>query len=140
MTALTQHEKDLIRGSFQRIAPNAEQIVALFYKTLFANVPNLRPLFDTVNIRDQQVKMMRTLMASVAFLDDPDTLDREMRALGQRHLAYGVVNSHYDEVGKALIATLRNNPAAALTDEEADAWQKLYNIMADAARSETQLG
>lgn len=139
MTALTSTEKQHIRASFKRIAPNAEHIINLLYENLFSAYPNLRPLFDTANIKDQQAKMLRTLMASVAFLDDIETLKTEMRSLGQRHFTYGVAARHYDALGDVLVETLQHNTVAPITEAEAAAWRKLYDMMAQAARNETQI-
>ena len=135
MTTLTKQDKILIRSSFKRIVPNVEQIIAMFYDVLLENEPDLQPMFDRINIQDQQTKMVRTLIASVALLDTPRTLKYQMMDLGKRHQHYKVHPQHFDAVGTALLTTLHDNPMSQLNDEELAAWEKLYTIMATAARS-----
>jgi len=41
----------------------------------------------------------------MAIDQDPDSIAVTARALGQRHVTYGVVQEHYDLIGKALFET-----------------------------------
>jgi hemoglobin-like flavoprotein len=57
-----------------------------------------------------------------------------LEALGSRHASYGVQRSHYDTIGKALIATLERGLGEAWTVKAAAAWREAYDIVAGAMR------
>ena len=52
-----------------------------------------------------------------------------------RHVAYGVQDKHYDDVGAALLWTLERVLGPAFTPEARDAWAALYGTVADVMRN-----
>jgi hemoglobin-like flavoprotein len=54
-----------------------------------------------------------------------------VRALGERHGRYGVTDSHYDEVGAALIQTLREGLGEAFDEALESAWATAYAFLAE---------
>jgi len=61
-----------------------------------------RPLFKG-DMKKQGKKLTDMITFAVDGLDDLDAIVPEIRALGVRHAGYGVVESHYDTVGAALL-------------------------------------
>ena len=127
---MTPHQKLLVQTTFAQVAPIAETAAALFYNRLFDLDPALRPLFKG-DIQEQGRKLMQTLAVAVAGLDDLEALVPAVRALGKRHVGYGVRNEHYVTVADALIWTLATGLGDAFTPEVRDAWATVYWILAD---------
>ena len=50
-------------------------------------------------------------------------------ALGQRHVAYGVVREHYGPAGSCLLEALENELGPALTPDIRDAWSEGYSLI-----------
>lgn len=127
---MTTADIALVQGSFRRIVPIADQAAALFYARLFEINPSLRPLFHG-NLQDQGRKLIAMLAATVAMLEQPEKLQPTLRALGARHVDYGVREEHYDSVGAALLWTLEKGLGGSFTTEVANAWARLYRLVAD---------
>jgi hemoglobin-like flavoprotein len=83
---------------------------------------------------------MQMISTAVANLDRLDTLVPAVQSLGARHARYGVLDSHYNTVGEALIWTLEQGLGDAFTPETKDAWIVVYTLlsstMKDAASAE----
>jgi hemoglobin-like flavoprotein len=101
----------------------------LRYARLFKLDPSLRPLF-TGDMRRQGKKLMDMLATVVRNLDKLDRIIPSARALGQRHVAYGVREEHYDIVGAALLWTLEEALGEAWTVDLACAWVTAYTLLA----------
>lgn len=124
-TELTEEQKKLVRASFDRAERISEVIGLIFYKRLFELDPNLRPLFQH-NIQEQSKKLMTTLRMAVDGLDHRNELASSIRALGRRHVQYGVKEQHYDTVGEALLWALEKGLGAEFTPEARGAWLSVY--------------
>lgn len=120
----------LVRTSFAQIAPNAEAVGLSFYDHLFTLNPGVRRLFHE-EIAAQSRKLMTMLGAIVAVLDQPVKLEAMVRGLGERHVRYGVADSHYDDVGAALIQTLRDGLGEAFDEDMESAWATAYALLAE---------
>lgn len=99
----------------------------VFYQTLFEMSPHLRDLFPE-QMGDQARKFAATLIVAINALSDWDGLRPVIEALARRHLGYGVKKEHYDEVGEALLATLRKFDAQP---DELAIWARVYRKLAD---------
>ena len=135
---LTAHEITLVKESFRKVTPIASEAAALFYARLFELEPSLRGLFRG-DMREQERKLITALTLAVNSLDRPDALVATLRALGERHTAYGVRDEHYEIVGRALLWTLEKGLGGDFTPDVRTAWTKLYStiatVMQDAARA-----
>ncbi len=119
----------LVQSSFTRVAPIAETAAELFYQRLFELDPSLRPMFRG-DMKDQGKKLMAMLGSVVGGLRHLDRLVPGVRALGARHVDYGVRDEHYDTVGAALLWTLDQGLGDAFTDDVRDAWTAAYTLLA----------
>ncbi|HVZ66022.1 MAG TPA: globin family protein [Lacunisphaera sp.] len=131
---MTQHEVHLIKSSFAKVAPIAEQAAAIFYARLFELNPSLRAMFHG-DIAEQGRKLMQTLALAVAGLDRLETLVPAVRQLGLRHAGYGVRDEHYETVGEALLWTLAKGLGPEFTDEMQAAWAKVYWLLAETMKA-----
>lgn len=111
-----------LEQSFARIYPGESEFAARFYDTLFADYPQVRPLFANSDMAEQQKKLFASLELVIANLRDSDTVVRTLAGLGERHRRFGVVPEHYPMVGSALLKTLEWQLASEWTPEVKSAW------------------
>lgn len=123
-------EVALVKESFLKIVPIADQAGALFYARLFELDPSLRPLFRG-DLADQGRQLMTMIAMTVRSLEKLDTLVPVIRDLGVRHSAYGATEEHYATVGVALLWTLEKGLGAAFTAEVREAWTSAYLLLAN---------
>lgn len=120
----------LVQDSWRKVAAIAPQAAALFYQNLFAADPSLKSLFNG-DMVEQGKKLMQMIGAAVGKLNDLDTLVPIVQGLGQRHVAYGVQQAHYQLVGAALIKTLGQGLGDDFTPAVKAAWTDVYGVLAD---------
>jgi hemoglobin-like flavoprotein len=97
---------DLLRTSFDSILEREAAITPRFYEHLFQKYPQARPLFGGNSSRKQQEMLQASLVAVLDHLEDAEWLTTNLRALGERHVGYGVTREMFDWVGDALLTTL----------------------------------
>ncbi|MET8993986.1 globin domain-containing protein [Amycolatopsis sp. Hca4] len=130
----------LIRDSWARSEPYIADISQFFYGMLFTLAPTTRDFFP-INMEIQRGRLVRALVHIVQMVDRPDDLAPFLRQLGRDHRKFGVVPRHYEAVGTALLASLKNHLGPAWTPEVERAWAEAFTIaaraMQDAAASDT---
>jgi hemoglobin-like flavoprotein len=126
---MTPMQKTLVRQTFNQVAPIAEQAATLFYGRLFELDASLQSLFE-VDLKEQGKKLMQMLSYCVSKLDVPDELLPAVRALGARHVNYGVEPRDYDTVASALLWTLEKGLGESFTEEVKEAWAAVYAVLA----------
>jgi hemoglobin-like flavoprotein len=124
----------LVRESWARFEPVAEQSAGFFYDKLFDLDPDAQRLFARTDMEAQGRKVMQMFAAIVRTLDQPDTLVSEVADLGRRHVHYGVRDSQYDSVGTALLWTLERGLGTAFTDDVRNAWTEAYLLISTVLR------
>src|SRR5215471_1041162 len=127
---MTPEQITLVQTSYQSLGPRLPDMAARFYQELFRRDPALRSLF-TIDLAEQQVRFARKLTELVEAIPRLDDLLAHTRALGARHVGYGVRAADYQTLGDALLAAL-----AALLDDSFDArtreaWALAYNLVAE---------
>jgi hemoglobin-like flavoprotein len=131
---MTPEQKQLVRDSFAKLGPIADDAAALFYQRLFTLDPKLRALF-THDLKEQGRKLMSMIATAVAQLDKVEALVPVLRELGKRHVGYGVRDSDYDTVATALLWTLEKGLGADFTPAVKDAWTACYGVLAGAMKA-----
>ena len=135
---MTPKQIEIIRETWQRVAPIGEAATELFYSRLFEIDPSVRPLFESVDLPLQRRKLLQALNGVVDGIENLETIVPTIREMGRRHVGYGVTAAHYDSVGGALLWTLEKGLGEAWTEEAAEAWSSAYALLAtamiDAAR------
>lgn len=127
---MTPSQVTLVKDSFRKVLPIADQAAALFYARLFELDPSLRPLFRG-DMTEQGRKLMTMIATAVAALERLDTIVPAVRALGARHAGYGVKPEHYGTVGNALLWTLEKGLGPEFTPAVRDAWTSVYTLLAN---------
>ena len=97
---------------------------------LFRRNPALRSLF-TIDLAEQQVRFARKLTELVEAIPRLDELLAHTRALGARHVGYGVRAADYQTVGAALVEALATVLGDSFDSETRQAWVLAYNLMAE---------
>jgi len=120
-----------LRRSWELVAPSADETAQLFYARLFELDPSLRTLFHA-EPAVQRRKLMDALSFIVARADRPHELHPMLAALGERHVAYGVLAEHYTTVGEALLWTLDQGLGLLDTAEARYAWVATYEFVVTA--------
>jgi hemoglobin-like flavoprotein len=126
---MTGEQIGLVQKSYEKVEPISEQAAALFYAKLFDLDPNLRGLFKS-DMKEQGRKLMQVISYTVESLERIDEFIPEVRALGARHVTYGVGDRDYDSVGEALLWTLEKALSREFTAQTKDAWAAVYGLLA----------
>jgi hemoglobin-like flavoprotein len=126
---MTPEQKRLVQESFAKVLPIKQLAATVFYEQLFTLDPSLRPMFRGDMMR-QRAMLMAVLSTAVNGLDKLHEIVPMVEALGRRHVAYGVRESHYATVGAALLWTLEQGLGEAFTPEVRDAWAACYGLLA----------
>lgn len=124
-------DKEKIRASFEIVKPIAVEAVTHFYETLFSTFPQSRELFGKVDMDKQRRALIQSLVRIVDGLDDLESLQTYLRAMGSRHVRYGVKEEHYAMVGKSLLSTFRHFFKENWTSELEDQWILAIGFIAD---------
>lgn len=134
---MTPKQIELVQASWRQVQPVADHAAALFYTRLFHLDPSLRPLFRG-DVEEQGRKLMAMIGFAVDGLWRLDRLRPGLRALGERHAAYGVRDEHYDTVASALLWTLQRGLGPVFDGETKAAWIAAYtalsSVMKDSAK------
>ncbi len=109
----------------------------LFYDKLFHEFPEVEKLFT--NSREEQAKKLIEMVNIVVMrLDRLAELTEDIRQLAKRHVQYGVVPKHYEQVGEALLWTLEKGLGSDWNPELAEAWTECYTTLSSTMISSTE--
>jgi hemoglobin-like flavoprotein len=128
----------LVQQTWEQVLPIADDAAQLFYNRLFELDPSLRTMFTQTDMAEQRKKLMQMITVAVRGLGKLDELIPAVRALGKRHVGYGVQPHHYDTVGAALLWTLEQGLGAAFTEEARESWTVTYFTLANTMRIASQ--
>ena len=126
---LNQNQIKLIKDSWEKVSPIADQAADLFYGHLFEIAPTARSMFPT-EMAEQKKKLMTTLGFVVASLNNIEEVVPQIQDLGRRHIGYGTKAEHFPVVGEALLWTLEQGLGESWNQELADAWTQAYTLIA----------
>jgi methyl-accepting chemotaxis protein len=122
----------LLEESFALLAPQGEELAERFYARLFADYPEVEPLFANVSdFAAQQKKLLASLKLVVSNLRQPAVLQKALAEMGRRHQGYGVVAAHYPAVVNTLVAVMAEMAGDAWSEELASAWSLALRSVAD---------
>jgi len=132
---------ELLRSSLKRAKDENGGLDALglrFYGRLFERYPTVKSLFHTP-AEEQQKKLMASLGAIVASVENPQKLLPFLHAMGVRHIQYKTEDAHYPAVSENLVAVLKEHLSneGEWTPELQDTWEQalvaVSTIMMEAA-------
>jgi NAD(P)H-flavin reductase/hemoglobin-like flavoprotein len=111
--------------------PYIPEISQFFYGMLFHLAPATRDFFP-INMEVQRGRLVRALGHIVQMVDRPDDLVPFLGQLGRDHRKFGVIPQHYEAVGTALLAALKNRLGHVWTPDVERAWAEAFTIVARA--------
>mmetsp|Transcript_11344 Transcript_11344/g.17009 ORF Transcript_11344/g.17009 Transcript_11344/m.17009 type:complete len:153 (+) Transcript_11344:22-480(+) len=114
----------------------------LLFRNIFSIAPEAKGLFkfvadiegEDIYINEDLIRHAKSVVSAVnkaveMLGEDLDPLVTMLKALGKKHVKYGVVAAHYDVVGQALLATLGAALGDKFTDEVKAAWTEIYGVI-----------
>jgi hemoglobin-like flavoprotein len=132
---MTPEQVKLVQESFEKVKPISDAAAEMFYAKLFELDPELKPLFSSSDMKAQGNKLMTMIGIAVAGLSNLESIVSAVEDLGKRHVGYGVLDSHYDTVGAALLWTLEQGLGDDFTPEVKEAWATVYGILANTMKT-----
>jgi hemoglobin-like flavoprotein len=120
---------ELLKESFSKVKPIAENAATFFYQTLFKDHPEAKEFFKKVDMKKQRKALMNGLTFIVDHLEDPDTLTDYLKKMGARHSGYGVTAEHYPIVGETLIKTFQHFFKEEWSPELEAQWIEAYETI-----------
>lgn len=126
-------QRDLVRSTFEQLRPITKGVGLAFYERLFELDPALRPLFGA-SLENQATMFVTALNMVVLELVEQGVVPPSVRALGARHVNYGVEERHYTTFGEALLGTLGQLLGERFTPEVREAWSEAYDTLAAAMK------
>ena len=118
----------LLESSFAEIRKQETEFMSHFYTTLFADYPEVKPLFANTHMAKQAKQLFKALVLVIDNLRHPDILSHALKGLGTRHFQYGVLPDHYPMVGKTLLKTL-SLYLDVWTPTIEQAWSEAYAVV-----------
>jgi hemoglobin-like flavoprotein len=125
----------LLRGSFDLVVGRQPQLVHRFYEVLFERYPAAKPLFGRNSAAKQEEMLGAALVAVIDHLEDAAWLTSTLKALGAKHVGYGVTGEMYGWVGASLLATLAEVAGTDWTPELAAEWTEAYGAISGLMQS-----
>ena len=134
---LSESHANVIRATLPLVGEHINEITSLFYKTMFQNHPELiKDLFNRGN--QKQGAQQKALAASVAVFASKLVSENEglpahlFSRIGHKHAALGITADQYQIVHDNLFyAIVQVLGADTVTAEVAEAWDRVYWLMAD---------
>ncbi|AGP30055.1 globin domain-containing protein [Corynebacterium terpenotabidum] len=133
---LTPAHEETVKATLPVVGAHIGEIAHTFYKGMFSAHPEL--LRDTFNRGNQRSgEQQKALAASVATFatmlvtpDGPDPVAMLSR-IAHKHVSLGIAPEQYEIVHHHLFAAIAEVLGDAVTPEVAEAWDEVYQLMAD---------
>jgi hemoglobin-like flavoprotein len=122
---------ECLESSFSRVRDQEDLFTTHFYKNLFADHPEVQPLFAKTNMQQQGKHLFNSLILVVDNLRNSEVLVSMLEGLGTRHVKYGVLPAHYPIVGGALLKTFSTCLGEAWTPDVEQAWIEAYGAVTE---------
>jgi nitric oxide dioxygenase len=126
---------DLLKASFDLVAPEKDKFAEAFYVRLFEKYPATRPFFANADMSQQTRALAATLAVVVAGVEKGENLVPVLESLGARHKTYGVKPEHYPIVGEILIETFQSYLGENWTPAYQEAWVEAYGVISEVMAS-----
>ena len=85
-------------------------------------------------------ELMEAIIAAIHTVDDPESFDEFLRALGRDHRKYHVDDRHYATMGVALLDALRSTAGDGWNLEYDQAWRDAYAAISAKIGAVTAMG
>ncbi len=129
---MTNQEIEIVKRSWRSLQGISPVLLGdVFYSKLFIENPSLERMFKSSR-EVQAKKLIDMLDVVVRRLNNLSELSDEIQAMAKRHEGYGAKPKHYDQVGKALIWTLKSGLGNEWNSDVESAWSNCYKTLSKA--------
>ena len=124
---------EIIKSTVPVLQEKGVEITKYFYKTMFENNPEVKPMFDMDKQESgaQPIALANAILAAAKNIDNLEAIMPAVESIGKRHVEVGVLAEHYPIVGKNLLIAIKDMLGDAATDEIMEAWGKTYGVLAE---------
>ncbi len=122
---------DALEQSFDLIAPRADELVDRFYTKLFDTAPEVKPLFERVDMARQRQSLINTLIVLRESFRDMEEVLPDLEDLGARHATWGARPEHYPVVTSCLLNTMIEIAGPDWKPEYSGAWTEALQAVQD---------
>ena len=119
-----------LEASFDLVAPRGEELVDLFYTKLLQRAPDLGPLFDGVETKQQRAMVLATFVLLRKSFRDVESIAPKLRALGARHVGYGTTAAMYPLAGEVFLEAVAEIADDAWNARIERAWTEAWALLA----------
>ena len=124
---LSKNQVELLKKSFRKLDTSATAL--LFYKKLFEQKPEVKPLFTT-EINEQSAKLMSVFELVVFSFEErkhnefvlQEGVIAPLRDLGRKHDEKGILPEHYTLANKLLLESMTETAPDTMTKETKESW------------------
>jgi hemoglobin-like flavoprotein len=128
----------LLRSSFELVTEREPQLTVRFYEILFDRYPQVKPLFGRSSGGNQAAMLQSALVSVLERIEDAAWLESTLRAMGDKHVDYGVTEEMYSWVGDSLISAIGEAAGDAWSRELEAAWLEAYAAISGLMRQGAQ--
>ncbi|MCB2427812.1 globin domain-containing protein [Methylophaga pinxianii] len=130
-TGLDEHDITLVEHNFAALIQFSEALAERFYQRLFAEYPELSPLFKSVTIEGQHKKLLASMVLLIQHLHDSEMITDYLQGLGVRHQQYGVEAAHYEMFIENWLAVLGEFADQTWDNQLQQAWRNVLEYVAE---------
>lgn len=129
---LDQKTIEIVKSTVPALKEHGVEITTTFYKNMFENNPELKPLFNMDRqVSGEQAKALAmTVLAAAQNIDNLGALLPAVKKIGAKHCDATVKEEHYPIIGSNLLGAIKEVLGDAATEEVIDAWGKAYGVIA----------
>ena len=131
---LTDSQKAIVKATVPLLETGGEALTTHFYKTMLAEYPEVRPLFNQAHQQSgaQPRALAHSVLMYAKHIDKLEGLGDLPAQIINKHVALQVQAEHYPIVGTCLLRAIREVLGAEIaTDAVIDAWGAAYGQLAD---------
>ncbi|WP_338753332.1 NO-inducible flavohemoprotein [Bacillus sp. FJAT-52991] len=129
---LSEKTIEIVKATAPVLEVKGKEITTYFYKTMFADHPELLNIFNHANQEKgrQQTALANTVYAAAKYIDQLEVLIPAVKQIGHKHRSLAVKPEHYPIVGEYLLKAIKEVLGEAATDDIINAWAEAYGVIA----------
>ncbi len=122
---------DIMESTFDNIiAAKADELVEIFYATMFARYPAVAALFAKVDMKKQKKHLINALVFVRSNLrKDPTLVIKTLEDMGKRHINYGTLPEHYPVVKECMLFAMSKVAGSQWTPEINNIWDQKLSLV-----------
>ena len=131
---LSAEHRAIVKATVPLLESGGEALTTHFYKTMLAEYPSVRPLFNQAHQQsgDQPRALANAVLMYARHIEQLEQLGGLVSQIVNKHVALNILPEHYPIVGACLLRAIREvlGPEIA-TDAVIEAWGAAYQQLAD---------